>query len=181
MQRILVLLTLLAALASFSALLLAGDAYVGTTDARIVNQKARLGASTVESLKINDKVDVQEGEAGKCGWARVKTASGKEGYIDGSALRGKALEMSASQAQNADKKYSESVGAAAKGWNSQVESRACKDDAKYNQQVLKLNAYIKFLNDNLRIPNDKYVATLEGFYKAGGLAPGSFSDDVLNQ
>ena len=74
--------------------------------------------------------------------------------------------------------YSENVGAAAKGWNKDIEDRKRQDDESYDRAIAQVEGMIEFLDENLRktTSGPAYYERLESFYEEGSFEPQNFQD-----
>lgn len=161
------------------AVALAGEVgYVISNNARLVNQKRNLGARTVAQLRLNQRLELLEGEVGDATWVKARTADGKEGYLFGNTLREEPLEGVPGDMQPNDRRYTQNVGAAAKGWNKGIEDRKRRGDADYDRALRRIEAWIELIDDRVRKPARPpgYHERLDAFYREGKLEPQPFRD-----
>lgn len=149
---------------------LADTAYVASTKARVTDKKGGLRVKTVVELTFNQSVEVLEGEVGSGEWCRVRTSDGKEGWIIGNALRETASEVNTSALQPNDPNVRAEAGAAARGWNPQVEKEAMAQDEDYRRGIERLEGLVQLLTKNLKTKKaPTYYEHIDAFYLASDL------------
>ncbi len=61
--------------------------YVKAANVSVVHAPVYLGARRVDVVTLNDRVQVIEGDPSMTGWIKVRTAEGREGYMNGGVLQ----------------------------------------------------------------------------------------------